>query len=148
MVGGWQGLWELPQWLTADTKWAFQFSLKYETACAALCQPHTGRDTGSPILPNTQSKDRQQSPNTTILISFVLIWAAEEYDDDNEYWRHHQASIKNRRLLVQQGALYIPHLVIQFQSIHPTDLWWPSWCFYSGPILSVKLFEEEENTIN
>ena len=62
------------------------FSLKYETACAALCQPHTARDTGSPILPNTQSKDRQQSPNTTILISFVLIWAAEEYDDDNEYW--------------------------------------------------------------
>ena len=31
------------------------FSLKYETACAALCQPHTARDTGSPILPNTQS---------------------------------------------------------------------------------------------
>ena len=64
------------------------FSLKYETACAALCQTHTGRDTRSPILPNSQrpaAADPKQH-HTDLLSSpqrpTVLIWGAEDYGND------------------------------------------------------------------
>ena len=68
-VGGWQGLWELPQWLTADTKWAFHWNMKPPVLPFVS---GTLAATLRPILPNTPPKTSTGSQTPTILISLTL----------------------------------------------------------------------------
>ena len=63
-VGGWQGLWELPQWLTADTKWAFHWNMKPPVLPFVKL---TLAATLLPILANTSLQRAPPDPKHPIL---------------------------------------------------------------------------------
>ena len=106
------------------------FSLKYETACAALCQTHTGRDTRSPILPNSQrpaAADPKQH-HTDLLSSpqrpTVLIWGAEDYGNDNVILETPSSQFQEHKIIntVLPSRCSIHHPTGDPIPIHPSHL--------------------------